>query len=167
MWDVALPSGKCDEEVFAGLRVKPVERKFLIERPDTESVLISGTKKRVGAGGIERLGLTPEQLDAALAFGKEKYKNKNFPDSVYRAFRARPLLLLYLVRGYTEVGAEEIRVEYRPLEPPIAALGLSFPNFEDNEIAKHVQYSVNLIQWRSMLESETDDDAPEENDDVA
>jgi hypothetical protein len=46
------------------------------------------------------------------------------------------------------------------------ALGLSFPQFDDTDVAKRVVYRVNLVEWRSMLEQEQDDDLQEEEEDV-
>lgn len=48
----------------------------------------------------------------------------------------------------------------------IVALGLSFPQFDDSDVAKRVTYRVNLVEWRSMLDQEVDDDLQEEEDDV-
>ena len=40
----------------------------------------------------------------------------------------------------------------------LIALGLSFPKFDDSGIAGRVRYRVNLVEWRSMFESEADDE---------
>jgi hypothetical protein len=41
---------------------------------------------------------------------------------------------------------------------------VGFPQFDDADVAKRVIYRVNLVEWRSMLEQEVDDDIQEEEE---
>ena len=158
-WDVAIPNGSLDEEFMGSIGVKPSERRILVRR-ENRSLLISGTSARVGSRGIEREGLSMAQYEAVRASAE----GKNISDKAFREVRERPLLLLHVVRGYTKANKEAEKVLYDPDGPPLVALGLSFPDFDDSAIARRVEYKVNLIEWRSMFEEEEDDDLPEDND---
>jgi len=158
-WDIAIPNGSLDPEPVGGVNVKPSERRIL-QRRENRSLLISGSSARVGSRGIEREGLTMEQYEAVRASAE----GKNLPDSAFREVRKRPLLLLHVVRGHTKTSKDAEKVPFDPAGPPLVALGLSFPAFDDSAIARRVEYKVNLVEWRSMFEEEEDDDLPEDND---
>jgi hypothetical protein len=49
----------------------------------------------------------------------------------------------------------------------LVALGLSFPEFDDSDIAKRVKYVVNLVEWNAMVQDEADDYIEEDVDDDA
>ena len=42
---------------------------------------------------------------------------------------------------------------------------MSFPDFDDSDIAKRVKYVVNLVEWNAMVEDEADDFIEEDTDD--
>ncbi len=121
-------------------------------------LLVSGTKARVGSRGIEKEGLEPSEVTRIEQEFKASFPGKTIADRHYRAARSRPLLLIYLLTAN----------EPSPISnsEEIVALGLSFPRFDDTDVAKRVLYRVNLVEWRSMLEQEIDDDLQEENEDV-
>lgn len=159
-WDVVIPNGSQDEETIGGVAVKPSERRVL-PHSDSGSWLVSGSSSRVGSRGIEREGLTRDQFERIQAANK----GKNISDREFREVRGKPLLLLHMLRGYTaepsnKAGAtgEGERVWLDPGGPLLVALGLSFPRFDDSDIAGSVEYKVNLVQWRSMFERQADDD---------
>ena len=106
--------------------------------------------------------MPPDDRPVIAAFGNSLSAGfgadpgKSYPDRIYREARPRPLLLIHILSpnepvagGYSE---------------EIIALGLSFPQFDDSDVAKRVTYRVNLVEWRSMLEQEIDDDLPQEED---
>ncbi len=159
-WDVVVPNGSLEPETFAGLSIRP-QRRNIVARSDTQSYLVSGASARVGSRGAEREGLSQDQIAAAEAGAKG-----NVPDSAYRAVRERPLLLLHLLRGFTRAkgAARDDRQPLDPGGPLLAALGLSFPSFDDAEIRGRVVYKVNLVEWRSMFESEAGDEESEDDD---
>ncbi len=160
-WDVTVvnvQSGKSAPVSFAGLNVGPIRRK-LTRSAETASLLVSGTKARVGPGGSESEGLSKFQV----AQVKAASETENVPDKAYRQKRERPLLLIFLVRGYELDGETEI--EYKPNEPPLIALGLSFPEFDDSTIATQVAYKINVVEWRSRLTAvETDEEFEDDVD---
>ena len=79
-------------------------------------------------------------------------------DSVYRVARTRPLLLIHAIQATAESGEKQ---------PPdgLIALGLSFPDFNDDDVARRVTYRVNLVELRAMIENEIDEDIDESDGD--
>lgn len=162
MWDVALVNADNDEPEFVleSFRIRPVARKVIVQ---DGAIRISGKNYRVGSPGLEREGLSPEIVKAL----RSEYQGKGrVPDVEYRKKRTRPLLLIYAVAPYKsrrkdgsfserlDVGAEHLY-----------ALALSFPFFDDSQIAEKVRYRINLVEYRRLVEStlgdETEDDVAE------
>jgi hypothetical protein len=48
----------------------------------------------------------------------------------------------------------------------LVALGLSFPVFDDSDVARRVKYRVNLVAWRALAENEVDDELEVEDADA-
>jgi hypothetical protein len=142
---------------MAGVTVKRNKRKV---RVDENSVLVSGRSARVASRGIEREGMEPDLVERITRQFKDKPENKtkSVPDSVYRVARTRPLLLIHVIEAKAEAGEKQ---------PPdgLIALGLSFPDFNDDDVARRVKYRVNLVELRAMLENEIDEDIDETEDD--
>jgi len=155
-WDVVIPNGSVPEISFANVRVRPARRKITVR----EGVIwVSGSKARVGSRGIEREGM-PEDAVRTIEQEYRAQGEKSVPDRVFREHRASPLLLIHVVSPVFE-GAP-----YDTGDIPLIALGLSFPVFDDREMAKKVLYRVNLVEWRAMLEEAIDDDAQGEDNDA-
>lgn len=156
-WDMVLPNGGEPEEEFAGIAYRPQKRKIEI-RGDSRSILVSGSKARVGSRGIEKEGV-PEDL---VRTKDEEYRKlgRSVPDWEYRKLRPRPLLLVHLVKPFDDSR------EYDTGGLPLVAAGLSFPEFDDSDVARRVRYRVNLVEWRNLFQAETDDDIEDENDTV-
>ena len=96
-------------------------------------------KQRVASRGVEKIGLTDDQVASAEAdFLRGRSgggtARPNFPDWIYRARRIRPLLIVHLLQIRPEEGGEA------PQRPALA-WGISFPKTELAE--KRVQYVVN------------------------
>jgi Z1 domain len=151
LWDVALPQGSGDPEVFAGLEVRPQIRQ-LLPKPEESSLIVSGSKARVGSRGVEREGLEADVIERVVA----EHPGENVSDRDYRLARTRPLLLLHVLRG--TVGDK--KSVYRPAPAtPLIAIGLSFPAFDDSRIAGRVEYKVNTVEWKQLFTAEeTDED---------
>ena len=154
-WDVVLPSGSGSTLNIGPAQVTTSKRNIIAR---DGMLLVSGTKARVGSRGIEKEGLELSEVTRIEQEFKASFPGKTIADRHYRAARLRPLLLIYLLTAN----------EPSPISnsEEIVALGLSFPRFDDTDVAKRVLYRVNLVEWRSMLEQEIDDDLQEENDDV-
>lgn len=158
-WDVAVPRGEfADEEDVAGLLVHASYRR-LKKSSDGLTLQVSGTKLRVGAGGVTRIGLNKAELDnakaAAVALGRA------VTDKDYTMARARPLLLLYFIRGYEQKDKDSAKVPFESTRPPLTSIGLSFPQFDDSLVASRVEYRVNAVEWRAMFENEAEEELPE------
>src|ERR1035438_4521550 len=122
-WDVVLPQGEGDARDLGGVTLRRNKRKV---KWHEESILVSGRSARVGSRGIEREGLSEEQIRAVTDAYKqdEKNKGKSVPDHKYREYRERPLLLIHVIEPSVDDGAE------KKLPDDLIALGLSFPRFD-------------------------------------
>ena len=130
-------------------------------RPEISSILVSGSRARVGSRGIEREGLTLAEYEAVMA----NLGDRNVSDAEFRRVRTKPLLLIHSIKGYTRSGDDPATEEdYLPGGPLLVALGLSFPVFDDSEIAGRVEYKVNAIEWSTLVGSEEDDDVASDDD---
>ncbi|MEB2230994.1 Z1 domain-containing protein [Xanthomonas campestris pv. campestris] len=166
-WDVVVVSNsraKAPDDVedlhglSIGLQERIVEQRKISRFEN--ALLVSGTKRRVASRGVERIGLSDEEVQRAkAAHGESK---KSIPDRLYRAERTRPLLMLHLLRTKTKehVKGEEVLGEM------YAAYGLSFPKLESGEEEKLVRYTANLIAYRELYGSIDDeqDDEPDSPD---
>lgn len=160
-WDVAIPNGEEEVIDFFGVRLQPQKRTVEINT-QTRAILVSGAKARVGSRGIEKLGIAPEKVKEIEEEYKASNPGKSIPDSKYREIRQRPLLLIHLVNAYLDK-----ENPYDSGGDPLIALGLSFPKFDDSGFAGRVKYRVNLVEWRSMFESEADDEEDIEENGLA
>lgn len=159
-WDVVLPKGSEDAVSLGGVSVKRSLRR-VVPRSDIQSLLISGSRARVGSRGIEREGLTMDQYRAVVA----EHPDGNVSDRDFRQVRTKPLLLIHVVKGYLRSGEGAGDVPYLPDGPLLVALGLSFPIFDDSEIAGRVEYKMNAVAWKAWIGTEEEDD-PTSDDDV-
>lgn len=155
-WEVAIPNGDKDEDEFAGIRYSPQKRKVTVNSV-TRSILVSGSSRRVGSRGVEREGLSSDEVKRIAAEYRTKHGKKSIPDKEYRKHRRRPLLLIHLISP--EVEGKSLDTYRKPL----VALGLSLPRFDDSKVAKRVTYKINLVDFRNMFDIEADDE-PEVGD---
>jgi len=156
-WDVVFPQGKSEMlETLSTVTVSPSMRKVRVYE---NSVLVSGRSARVASRGIEREGMDIDLVDRITRDYKQKPENKgkSVPDKLYRVARTRPLLLVHVIEATADGGET----------PPnrLIALGLSFPDFNDDDVARRVKYRVNLVELRAMIENEVDEDLDESDDD--
>jgi hypothetical protein len=162
-WDIVIPGGREDERQLSDTDIyyKP-EQRMVEVRDGGYTVLVSGTKARVGSRGIEREGIPKQQAeDVAKQFLSEHPELKYVSDKQYRAIRQRPLLLLHFVTPYFD--KKSILNQFSPSGDPLVAIGLSFPRFDDSAVTKKVAYRVNLVEWRNRFEAEADDDIGEDD----
>ena len=141
LWDVVIPNGGGSVTTLADIPIRIAERSVQ-EFPNTKSVLISGRSARIASPGIEQEGL-PEDMVARLkdSFHSQNKENpkKTVPDKVYRQERPRPLLLIHVVKPKSKDSTI----------PDVIALGLSFREFDDSDVARQVEYRINLVELRS------------------
>lgn len=112
------------------------------------STLRVTNKQRVSSRGIEKAGLTPEEIETAEQRYRatevlEAKKSINYPDRVYRAERKRPLLIIHLL-------------DISPETKPIVAWSISFPKTSFEE--KRVEYVVNTTWLRENFPDENEEE---------
>ena len=154
-WDVVMPGGSGKPVRFGSVTVSASKRKIV---DDQNGMLLVGTKARIGSRGIEKEGLDMSEVKRIEEQFERENPGKNISDKHYRTERARPLLLAHVLSPndpIASIAAEDI-----------IALGFSFPQFDDSDVAMRVTYRVNLVEWRSMLEQEVDDDLQEEEEEA-
>ncbi len=121
---------------------------------------VSGRNRRVASRGIEKVGLLPEEIEAAeaehhLAYSQEK-AGQTIADHFYRRARTRPLLMLHLLGTRSEDPGLAGQLH--------AAYGISFPGLRPGEKETPVVYTANLIAFRELYGG--DDDERDEEDDL-
>lgn len=162
-WDVLFASAqKADatDDELAGIRMRPFSRR-VGEADLRQGVLaISGTSRRVGSPGDERVGLTAEQIDAAIqAFRAEcdrqgKEVPKTLPPRIFCEVRERrPLIILRFVAP--TVSDEAL---HGKLPGIVLAWSICFPPSDVQ--GGTVEYVVNSIRMREMFgEEEVEEEA--------
>jgi hypothetical protein len=148
-WDVVIPQGRGVPTTLAEITVRPTERAV---RVDSNSVLVSGKSARIASPGIEQEGLPREMVLDIIAKYKEIEPTKTVPDKVFRENRPRPLLLIHLVRPLPK-GKDAGLVL-----PDLIALGLSFRDFDDSDVARQVEYRINLVELRTADDSDDEEE---------
>lgn len=160
-WDVVIPKGKGREIEFAcGSQVLRIPAQSRVIKATREQISISGTKVRVGAGGVVKYGLSKMQrLEAEEKFRKESDK-KNIPDSAYLKIDRNPILMLHVIETDLEKtdhqGRFKSQIEAGCEVPEILfALGVGIPEIGKEKIAS---YMVNMIELRNYYDAEEDED---------
>ena len=125
------------------------QRRIPGERSDDGMLLITN-KQRVASRGLERVGLSEEQIRQAEekyaeSIGPSRREPINYPDRIYRQVRTYPLLVVHLLA----IGAEG--EDLRATEPTVA-WSISFPR-TDREETK-VEYVVNTVWFEERYGDE-------------
>lgn len=112
------------------------------------STLRVTNKQRVSSRGIEKTGLTPEEIETAKQCYRatevlDANKSINYPDRIYRAERKRPLLIIHLL-------------DIKPETKPMVAWSISFPKTRFEE--KRVEYVVNTTWLRENFPDENEEE---------
>ncbi|MGH7641463.1 MAG: Z1 domain-containing protein [Candidatus Dormibacteria bacterium] len=117
-----------------------------------ETTLYVTSRQRVASRGIEKAGLSQEQITEAEAEYRADHPDRttlNYPDLIYRKKRARPLLIIHLLA----IGKED---EDLSQSAPVVAWGISFPAPNDEE--ERVEYVVNTTWLRENYREDLDED---------
>jgi hypothetical protein len=120
---------------------------------------ISGTSRRVGSPGDERVGLTKEQIDAAIdAFRAERIRDRKpvpetLPPRIFcEVSGRRPLIILRFVEPAVP---DELKADSCEL---VLAWSICFP--PSNVQGGTVEYIVNTVRMREMFgEEENEEEA--------
>ena len=156
-WDVLFTGIQSEDE--KGLRDSslgiPINCQRRMEGRDSAgNKLCITNKQRVSSRGVEKIGLTAEQIENAETKVLEK-EFKNTPDWVYREFREKPLLIVHLLA----IGDEG---EDLSRQKPTVAWSISFPRTESE---RRVAYVVNTVWWQDNYGDEVDDEEMAGDDD--
>lgn len=164
-WDVVVASSSSAEgdqrivvgDVEIGLQVRAMIR-------HSSALQVSGNKRRVASRGVEKAGLSADELLAAEAAHQkaqeEGFAGKMMADRFYREQRSRPLLMLHFLVASNEKDPEVHGKQH-------AAYGISFPALRPGEEEKQVAYTANLIAFRQIYgDLDAQGDEEDESEDV-
>jgi hypothetical protein len=160
-WDVVIAEGTGDEVALAcGENTIIIKTESRIVKATKEQISISGTKVRVGAGGVAKLGLTKNQKDEAEDSFRRVNVKKHIPDSAYLKINRNPILMLHVVsvdRTKTDDhGVLRTQIDAGCQVPDcLYALGIGIPEIGTERIAYYV---VNMVELKNYYDAGEDDD---------
>jgi len=161
-WDIVIPNGRSNIQIpIVGDVTIQLQNRKLEANAERRYLLISGKKMRVGSRGVEKEGMSKEQIDAAeKAFWDDPNNSdkKSVSDKAYRKFRSRPLLLLHFIEGTESGKTFEV-----PQDTALTALGLSFPELSTQ--SARITYRINLVEIRNLVSTDETDEGDDELDD--
>jgi len=167
-WDVVIAEGSGNEIVFqCGTSDLNVATESRIVKATKEQISISGTKVRVGAGGVAKIGLTEDQIKMAedkfkktADKSKRTNEDKHIPDSAYLKIERNPILMLHVIsvdRNKTD-DRGNLRTQIDPgctVPDYLYALGIGIPEIGEEKVA---YYMVNIIELKNYFDSEEEED---------
>lgn len=162
-WDVLFASAQKDNvppEELAEIRMRAFGRSVSDADLRQDVLAISGTSRRVGSPGDERIGLSSDQVnEATKAFREERIREgKPVPDTLpprifYEIAGRRPLIILRFVAP--DIADSELK---RKLPGVVLAWSIYFPPSDVH--GGTVEYVVNTIRMREMFgEEEIEEEA--------
>jgi hypothetical protein len=153
-WDVSVPSLTTVDSLPAAFGSVTIncQRRTAGKRTDAQAIWV-GNNFRVASRGAEKVGLGKEEIDRAE--GEYAGDTKNYPDSIYRMVRKRPLFILHLLR------IDDPDTERPLFGEPVVAWSISFPPTTRDQ--KPVEYVVNTVWMQTNFLDEMD---AEDDDDV-
>jgi hypothetical protein len=160
-WDVVIAEGAGSEvELNCGNVVLNVLSESRIVKATKEQISISGTKVRVGAGGVAKLGLTEQQRNEAEDKFKRENGGKHVPDIAYLKINRNPILMLHVIAvdriKSDEKGNPRTQIDAGCVVPDyLYALGIGIPEIGNERIA---YYMVNMVELKNYYDAEEDED---------
>lgn len=150
---------------FEGISVKLQKRKLEVNA-ERRYLLVNEKKMRVGSRGVEREGMSPEQIqqaEDAFRSDPDNAGKENVSDKAYRRFRTRPLLILHFLEGTIRNPDDSEQVFAVPPGTALTAIGLSFPALGGESM--RVSYRINLVEIRNLIADDVRDDEEVDDDD--
>jgi len=160
-WDVVIAKGDGDEiSLPYGEKVIRIKTESRIIKATKDQISISGTKVRVGSGGVARLGLTQKQKEDAENKFRQANGKKHIPDSAYLKIKRNPILMLHVIsvdRTKTDShGFPRTQIEEGVQVPDyLYALGIGIPEIGTERTA---HYMVNMVEQRNFYDPSEDVD---------
>ena len=142
-WDIYFPGIGETQARGGSLRTDCLGFELVCQRRGDGSKSNSDTlditnKQRVASRGVEKVGLSEEQINQAEKDYRERDRSgrsvKNYPDHIYRRQRIYPLLIVHLLAIETDGHVPEHR-------EPVTAWSMSFPKTNSEEVK--TEYVVN------------------------
>lgn len=133
------------------------------QRPLKNGILVTGNQ-RVAARGVERAGLTTDQIEEAESNWKADQLKKglpanNPPDKVFRTVKGRrPLLMVHLLTILPVGGSPATPV----FSEPVVAWGIGFPTTQRED--SPAKYWLNAVAIAEELGTDADDDELNDED---
>jgi hypothetical protein len=168
LWDVAFVSGDRAGKVplfYHGLEVFTSKR--LVDLSEDVPDLFEIRKRRLGAERDDAIGMDITDRELANADSERDKEQTGHSNSAfnYRSRRKRPLLLIYLVNGESDLLRGE---QFVPPVNPFVAISLTFPRYADDTPERQVVYQANQVlqemykQMALALRSESEQDGGED-----
>ncbi|MBC7191933.1 Z1 domain-containing protein [Marinobacter sp.] len=161
-WDVLLTTkakGIADDTL--GLSVVPAERKVTVGERKHQYMAFSGKGMRLASRGIEKAGLTGNEVREAEADAGTR--KTNFSDKIYRKVRKKGLFILHLVMPKVPESPDEKKAEDLIPRRPVIGWGISLP--QSNRPEEKVEYVVNSVRYKELFGDEDEDEDEEKGDD--
>jgi len=162
-WDIILIS--LIKNTDDNLEIRVVGQHIISQRRTVSDSQVGNgielNKRRLASRGHEKAGLTGDEIKATeIEYLIDHPDKKNFPDSIYRAKREKPLLMLHVLDCRKNEDKNSI------LFPEgIIAYGISFPGEAGSRRPKKlVEYVVNTVWWRNNYADLLDEDEGDEFD---
>lgn len=164
-WDVVVASSSTAGTdrclVIDGLEIGLQERSMIRHK---SALQVSGSKRRVASRGVEKAGLSADEVKNAVAAHQkaqdEGKAGKMMADRFYRQQRSRPLLMLHFLFASNDKDPGVDGKQH-------AAYGISFPPLRPGETEKQVTYTANLIAFRQIYgELDAAGDEEDESEEV-
>ena len=166
-WDILFTSLRPDPKSDAldnslGIAIRPQHR----TEGDKSSIstLRISNRQRVSSRGVEKSGLTAEQVALAEKNHREQLqydgtlptdpKSINYPDKAYRAIRTRPLLVVHLLS--IDAAKNPSTKNLPTVAKPVIAWSLSLPETSTPE--NLTEYDVNTTWLREQYFDEIDEE---------
>ncbi len=165
LWDVMFASLKPDPDKMTdpdllGMAIHCQER--TIGDRSNEKVVRVSNKQRVASRGIEKTGLTNEEVilaeqaylsaDPLAAKKHASGQAVNFPDHIYRNVRKKPLLIVHLI----SLRKKNETIPITLPKVPVLAWSISFPSTDRPE--KKVEYMVGAVWLKENMPIDMDDE---------
>lgn len=175
-WDVFFAEGRAGMSFDAPNR--SIEREFRTPSVETRPDVLVNRKRRLSSRGVEKIGLTQDQIDEAeegYRTAKQLVEVKNYPDYCYRELRERPLLVIHAVLfGFAKdepdlykklFGKRKKTWPSEDYTEDVVGWSISFPYTSKHvEPVDYVFNEVALSEIGADFKSEDSDDDYEEDD---
>lgn len=166
LWDVLIAgvreprAGGLSDRTF-GFRIE-CQRRSAGKGSNGTAIRVTN-KHRVASRGIEKTGLSPEQIseaersyEAQVRPTSGQAKRLNYPDWIYRAKRPRPLLIVHALEIVEQQEPDAGGDLKRVAEEPVIAWSISFPATAREE--EQVEFMVNKTWLEENSQSQSEDD---------